>query len=330
MANDDAATRGGNPPDAAYRRVYPWHASNWSALTRDLARLPHALLLHGQEGLGKHAFAVRLAQGLLCGQPGADVVACGRCKGCLLFAAGTHPDLSVIEPLEDSAIITVDQVRALGDFLGLRPHTATRKVVILSPADAMNQNAANALLKLLEEPPLGSVLLLVTARLTRLPATVRSRCALMAFRPPEKPAALAWLAKHGVSDAERPLDLAGGAPLLALALTESNALPEHEQVARDLEAFLAGRGEPLGCAARWKTLGAERSLRWAQDYLAKRIRQEMIEDPKTFIRKSSYLFTLLDVISEARQLVATPLDGTLLLEDVLIRADRFSKTDRLN
>ena len=171
---------------------YPWHEALWSMLSRQLDQLPHALLLQGRPGLGKHDFAVQLAQALLCERPQAGA-ACGQCHGCHLFGAGAHPDLAGVGRLEDARNITVDQIRALGEFMSLRPHTATRKVVIISPADAMNLNASNSLLKLLEEPPPGSMLLLVTSHPARLPATIRSRCTRLLFRLPAPSVGQAWL-----------------------------------------------------------------------------------------------------------------------------------------
>ncbi|HSW52736.1 MAG TPA: hypothetical protein VLG93_05865, partial [Sulfuricaulis sp.] len=151
-----AADKNNNPVNfSTAPERYPWHGALWSALARQFEQLPHALLLQGRPGLGKHDFAVQLAQALLCEQA-RDGMACGQCHCCRLFAAGTHPDLAGVGLVEDAKSIAVDQIRALGDFLSLRPHTAARKVVIISPAEAMNINAANSLLKLLEEPPLGS------------------------------------------------------------------------------------------------------------------------------------------------------------------------------
>jgi len=172
---------------------YPWNEDLWSTLAQQFERLPHALLLHGRPGLGKHAFAVQLAQALLCARPQAGV-ACGMCQSCHLFMAGTHPDMHVLQPeaiaesAEDlggqyavrypasdkkreraSADITIYQIRCLIEDAQTRPFVGNRKVVLLSPAEAMNINAANSLLKLLEEPPRGSMLLLVTSHPARLP-----------------------------------------------------------------------------------------------------------------------------------------------------------------
>src|SRR5689334_184900 len=141
MAEAVEAQVAGAPPDPGYRERYPWHEQTWAQLARAPDQLPHALLLHGAEGLGKRAFAWRLAQYLLCIRPnGAE--ACGACASCTRFAAGTHPDLLVIKPLGDAAIISVDQVRELRDFVVLKPHTSRRKLVLIEPAEVMNLNAA--------------------------------------------------------------------------------------------------------------------------------------------------------------------------------------------
>ena len=196
---------------------YPWHQANWSALPRDLGRLPHALLLHGPTGVGKLAFGVQLAQALLCQQPGTELMACGHCRNCGLLSAGNHPDFNRVGPLEPRKPITVDQIRAIGEFMALRPHTAPRKVTLIAPADAMNLNAVNSLLKVLEEPPPGGVLLLVSSHPMRLAATVRSRCAAIRFFLPPPPEALSWLGSQD-TDTDRhaqALALASGAPLTA-------------------------------------------------------------------------------------------------------------------
>ena len=191
QAKDDPPTASLNIP--ATER-YPWHASPWSSLTQRLELLPHALLLYGQPGLGMRAFALRLARTLLCAHPVVEAEACGRCQGCLLLTAGNHPDIAVVEPLEDKSSIAIDQIRELGSFLSLRPHTASRKVVVIAPAEAMTLSAANSLLKMLEEPPLGSVIILMHASYpARLPATIRSRCTRVLFKPPSEPDALGWL-----------------------------------------------------------------------------------------------------------------------------------------
>lgn len=322
MADSEAALSG-QLPDPGYRERYPWHVEPWASLTRDLTRLPHALLLHGQNGLGKRAFAWRLAQFLLCAGRGTQNEPCNTCASCARFAAGTHPDLLSILPLEESTVIAVDQIRAVRDFVVLKPHTSTRKLVIIEPAEAMNLNAANALLKVLEEPPPSSALLLITPQPRRLPATIRSRCAAVAFRPPETKLALDWLAQQGAAAPQTLLASAAGAPLRALAIARSSELKEQEQVAKDIEALRSGAEEPARCAARWKNYGAARTLEWLQRYIANLIQERMRTDRKSKAVKD--LFEFFDVISEAKSVAASPLDEALLLEDILIGWSRISR-----
>jgi len=331
-------TSGSTASPAAER--YPWHEALWATLSRQFERLPHALLLYGRPGLGKHAFAMQLAQTLLCAGPHTGS-ACGRCHGCRLFVAGTHPDVSVIELAEGAKSITIDQIRALGEFLSLRPHTAARKVVIISPADAMNLNSANALLKLLEEPPLGSILLLVSSHPARLPATVRSRCSRVFFKVPARNEGLAWLRSHaaGGDGPEALLELAGGSPLRAMAMAEAGFVENRGQLLRDLDALQSGREDPVACAARWKSLGAGICLGWLYSFITDQIKlriagpvNEVINpEAKSFLanRKNKCgimeLYNFVDVIGQYYRQLGGPLDELLILEDILIRWARIGR-----
>src|SRR5687768_12580266 len=136
--------------------LLPWHSAHFSHLIalRDQGRLGHAYLLEGPRGLGKRAFALYLARALLCQRPQAGHP-CGTCQSCLLLAAGTYPDLWQVEPEEDKRAIRIEQLRDTVDFMSRTAGPGSRKVIIISPAEAMNVNAANALLKALEEPSPG-------------------------------------------------------------------------------------------------------------------------------------------------------------------------------
>lgn len=331
MAETGEPPSSGFVPDPGYREHYPWHAKTWATLTQGIARLPHAILLQGPAGLGKGAFAWRLAHFLLCVNRGADASACGTCHSCTLFAAGTHPDLLTVRPPEDSATIPVDQVREVRDFLALKPHTAAHKLVLLAPAEAMNVNAANALLKVLEEPPPGGVLVLVTAQPARLPATLRSRCSAIAFRAPAHADGRQWLDRQGVTgDLETALEQAGDAPLLALASIRSPNPVGHEQLRKDLEALQAGQDDPLRCATRWKNAGASYCLGWLQRHVADLIRAKMTgtdlpENSKKLSLNLKDLFKYSDAVAEAKNLLRGPLDEGLLLEDLLIQWHRISR-----
>ena len=146
---------------------YPWLAEAWQRLTSRLAadRLGHAYLISGPPGLGKHALAEDFSRSALCeGARATQGAACGRCRSCLLLASGHHPDRVMVGLLEDKKVIGIDQVRDLGGFYALKSHYGRRKVAILGPAETMATNAANALLKLLEEPPPGALMLLIAHR----------------------------------------------------------------------------------------------------------------------------------------------------------------------
>ena len=231
----DAASDDATPAALPWWPLLPWQRAIASALLARRDALAHALLIVGPRGIGKHALALNLAQGLLCEAPRADGLACGACAGCRYAEGGTHPDLKRLELLAFDAetqehkateTIAIDRVRALIDFVQISSHRQRAKVAVIAPAERMNTAAANALLKTLEEPPAGTFVLLVTDSPGRLPATVVSRCRRIAAPQPAPEEAGAWLAERGVSDAGLALALAGGAPLAALACAEPSRLAE--------------------------------------------------------------------------------------------------------
>ena len=138
--------------------IFPWHHSELQRLAEEGAGLPHALLIRGPAGIGKLEFARSLAEALLCEEAQAGSTACGHCASCEWISQGAHPDLRVVEPesiqvqeAEDAADrkkgsnqISVDQVRALSDFISLSSHRGQSKVILIHPAEAMNASAANA------------------------------------------------------------------------------------------------------------------------------------------------------------------------------------------
>ncbi len=328
-------------PDS-HTELHPWNRAQAHRLMSALDRLPHALLLAGPVGLGKNAFAWHLTRRLLCTQPAPEAEPCGICHSCRLYQAGTHPDVIQIAPEEQGKAILIDQIRALAGFLQLKPHSAPSKVAVISPAEAMNLNAANALLKMLEEPPAGSYLILVGAKLQRLPATIRSRCTRLDFPRPERQAALSWLHSQGETptDAELLLDLADGAPLRALELKRTDYLAQRRQLMDDIASLAGPHADPLACAVRWKTLGAARSLAWLELWVADRIKLGMApgtpsrSNPDDMGRLQApqkqldlkQLFDFLEAVAESRNLLGGPLDELLLLEDILIRWARLIKT----
>jgi DNA polymerase-3 subunit delta' len=218
-------------------------------------RLGHAPMLLGSPGVGKRALADWLAGRLLCLEPD-DVDACGRCQACRLLDAGAHPDFFRLRRLEEKTEILVDQVREFIASLALTPSVSRARVGLISPADALNRNAANALLKTLEEPADNVWLVLVTDHEDRLPATVISRCQRRYIAVPDPASALDWLdERHGDRGPEAcrtALALADGAPLLADRWLAGAGL-EHGLSIRDgLAGVLRCRADEAELVAEWQ------------------------------------------------------------------------------
>lgn len=208
--------------------IHEWHRTAWSRVTSQwlTARMPHAMLLVGEPGSGALTFANALVRRLLCQVGTADGIACGRCANCRLMEAGSHPDYLELVPAEDHAQVRVDEVRTVVNFASLSASQNGAKVVLVPLAEELNTQAANCLLKTLEEPPPATYFLLCTRTPSRLLPTIRSRCQVLRLRDPDVSAALAWLVAQGIpaTEAEARLELAQGLPLAAM-LPEMASLP---------------------------------------------------------------------------------------------------------
>lgn len=251
--------------------VLPWLAQPYDHLVRQWRdeRLGHAWLISGLEGSGKLHLARHFAQRLFCRQP-QDDEPCGQCKDCGYFTAGSHPDWRLLQP--EKKLITIDQIRESMDFAFTRSQREGYKVMVLRPAEAMNVNAANALLKLLEEPPPMTLLLLLSHQAGQLLPTLRSRCQKLVVPLPEKAQAVAWLQARGCSDAEEVLLRASGAPLQALALAEAGRLAEHATVQSAVADVLRGRSSAFAAAARCSKLPVPGILEYQMQDVALLIR----------------------------------------------------------
>ncbi|MET0124382.1 MAG: DNA polymerase III subunit delta' [Pseudomonas caspiana] len=260
--------------------AYPWQEQLWQQLA-GRAQHAHAYLLHGPVGIGKRALAERLMGSLLCQRP-EGLEACGQCKSCLLLAAGSHPDNYVLEPEEADKAIKVDQVRDLVSFVVQTAQMGGRKVVLIEPVESMNINAANALLKSLEEPSGNTVLLLVSHQPSRLLPTVKSRCVQQACPLPSEEMSLVWLTKAlpECSEDERRelLTLAAGSPLAAVSLQAQGVREQRAQVVDGVKKLLKQQQSPTQLAEGWKDIPLLLLFDWFCDWSHLILRYQLTED----------------------------------------------------
>ncbi|MEO8332755.1 MAG: DNA polymerase III subunit delta' [Gallionella sp.] len=227
------------------KQIYPWQKNDFARL-RELRKRPlHGILFKGAKGIGKFDLAMNFAQSLLCQHPNEADLACGKCPSCHWFEQESHPDFRLLQPevlsldgeetesgKKPSKQISVDQVRGLADFVGMSAHQGGWRVVVIHPAEAMNPNAANALLKSLEEPPQGMLFILVSHKPQQLLPTILSRCLSFALPAPDAASAAHWLKEQGVSNPTEALAASGFAPLQAVQQDQQLGSEERDKLLR--------------------------------------------------------------------------------------------------
>jgi len=308
----------------------PWLAPSWRMLAEAIGsgRIHHALLFASPRGYGKRALAGAFATSLLCQQRKADGSACGTCRSCLLVAAGSHPDLARVtfEIRDDGrprTELTVDQLRALGARLSLASQFGGWQIALIDPADAMNPNAANALLKTLEEPSTNTVIALIADDPSRLPPTIRSRCQKIDLPMPTRDQALAWLRSRGVdaAAAAATLDASMNNPGQAEAWLADGALAVREECATDLAALSTARARPTVVAERWAADRPDLRL-WFAAALARDEARSLASGARgrlglTQRAEIPKLNAWFGRANQARGLLATPVRADLVLLELL-------------
>jgi DNA polymerase-3 subunit delta' len=332
--------------------VFPWLQDGWLQLQQLRARLPHAILFYGAEGIGKTAFVESFAQSLLCEAVQADGHACGACASCGWFSQYNHPDYRRVRPEildgEDGADdgeggdekksakatktpskeIKIDQIRALADFMNVSTHRSGMRVVVLYPAEALNTAAANSLLKTLEEPPPNTMFLLVSNRLDRLLPTILSRCRKFALALPSAQAGLAWLQQQGVKDADVWLAEQGGAPLAAFQAAQGDGREVMDEFLRALSH--PGIDVALKTAERLQKTAVADLVGWQQRWLYDLFALKSGAPIRYYPRYGKELAALaarvdtvtlagaLKAASERRAIADHPLSARLFIEEMLL------------
>jgi len=311
--------------------LYPWLEPAAAQLkgAHAAGRLPPALLIHEAPGTGARQLATLFAQLRFCT---AAAIPCGACTHCRRVAQGEHPDYVIVTPdYEKSKLgqITVDQTRDIARQLSLSSYEGRGTVLVIQPAEAMNRNAANALLKTLEEPRPDAHLILISGQPSLLPATIRSRCQKLAVPAPDRTAALAWLESQQPqrrADWPAVLDVLGVAPLAALEADVDRLLVIRRDIERLLQDAAQGRLDVIRLAHAWA--GEEMPLRLAglencltQHILAMRS-ESRLPSAVPDINMTSALRLLADLGELRGQLAGAALNRPLAMERQLWRLHR--------
>ncbi len=324
---------------------YPWQLSNLQHLKQRVEDkvLPHAILLTGNRGLGKREFAQYFAHLLLCESSVfsaatklEDLKPCGHCHSCKLILADTHPDLSIVEPEKDNGIIGIDQIRQLREFFLLKSQVSRVQVAIVSPADKLNNFAANSLLKTLEEPTHNSYLFLVSHTPYRLLPTIRSRCQIVRFNTPNRQLASDWLVSQNLAladgDLQQLLALSGGAPLTAKKYAQDKSLDKYREFVRDLVKLKENQIDPVSMVHNYLTIDPRLIINWLSRLVINMVRLKLrlpsvdisnddnsLYDGHTMAKiDETALFEYLDKLTEYTRLLESQVNVQLSLEDVII------------
>ena len=329
--------------------TYPWNQSLWQSLINSSGHSNHALLFNGSISLGKRELALALAH---------HVLSENNNQADKLFHAASHPDLHILAPEcylqqfsetdlfvrfaqryiethsgKPKRNITIEQVRKINNQLTTFPHIGSHRVVLILVAETMNRNAANALLKNLEEPPANTLFILVTNELSKLAITVRSRCNLVNFRTPDYATAYDWLKlvnQIPTEEINNYLAMANNQPLLSVQLYQNNYIEHLKSIFIDVNGLWGQHAENIAVAKNWQEIGGLQSIEILQKLATDLLRASLTSVPSTVFFPIQYewiksvskkismrrLLSVIDALNNARSLLDTTVDELLVLETV--------------
>jgi DNA polymerase-3 subunit delta' len=318
---------------------YPWFKDAWAAIHQN-QKLPHALLFKGKEGIGKRTFAMQFAKAYLCHTPLENNLACDTCSSCQWFPL-SHPDFKYIAPIEneedDTSVkrktvrkknILIHQIRELSEYCELSIHQEkSRRIVLIEPADQLNENASNALLKILEEPPEDTLFILVSSHAQKLIATIRSRCQLLELRGPTLNEATSFLKEQGIAESENLLTFTGGSPFGVMDLEETQS---------DKEAIVAllSQGHQIDITKISYALLTQ-GLDWTLNIIQKWIFDLLLHvhtDPGYYFKKEmahinslaqqlnmEHLLSFSNELNDLKKIASHPINQELQLQNIFIK-----------
>ncbi|CAM4463280.1 MAG: DNA polymerase III subunit delta' [Legionellaceae bacterium] len=319
---------------------YPWQKRQWDTLIslKIKEKIPHALLFSGYPGLGKLHFTQHLVKALLC----SEQEVCHVCRNCQLYEANNHPDYTFISIDEEKTKIKIEDIRRIIHIAQQTPQQAQRKIIVMAGAEKMNHYAANAFLKILEEPPGLTVFILITQALNLLPSTIRSRCQIFHFTPPSLKEGSAWLmqqTQETQQHVELLLSLANYAPLFALELNQSTYLIQRTEILMDWTNVLEEKLSIVSLVEKWNKKEIKIIIKWIQYFIIDSIRlssgvTEIInKDILESLQRITAFFTvfslylLLDKVCAIIKILneSTTINTQFLLEDFLITGLHLKK-----
>ena len=320
----------------AINSILPWQQKNWDFLCTYIKqnRIPQALLISGTSGLGKHSLATRFAYALLCSQRQDDGTSCGLCNSCQLINANTHPDLSHIKPDEEKKSISINQIRQVVTDTYLKPQFENYRAIIISPADVMTGQAANAFLKCLEEPTERTVFILITDKPNKLPATIISRCQKLTVTLPDKQILHDWLNGQGIqNNQETLLNLTRRSIFTTQQIADNALLKQRTDCFNDWLAIAKRSNHPTIISEKWQKLPETELLNWLISWVTDLIKfayrinceqicnQDMAKSLQELAQQLNLkqLYGFYDRLLVNRRQLGTQINSQMMMEEILVQ-----------